>query len=55
VLAQQPLPGAQLDLPFPTMQFDTLGTCKLHAVVTNQGNRVLATSRSLGAAAASCG
>jgi len=36
VLAQQPLPGAQLDLPFPTMQFDTLGTCKLHAVVTNR-------------------
>jgi hypothetical protein len=36
VLAQQPLPGVQLDLPFPTMQFDTLGTCKLHAVVTNR-------------------
>jgi hypothetical protein len=35
-LAQQPLPGVQLDLPFPTMQFDTLGTCKLHAVVTNR-------------------
>ncbi len=35
-LAQQPLPGVQLDLPFPTMQFGTVGTCKLHAMVTNR-------------------
>lgn len=36
VLAQQPLPGVQLALPFPTMDFGGLGTCKLHAVVTNR-------------------
>jgi len=36
VLAQQPLPGMQLELPFQTMQFEGLGTCKLHAVVTNR-------------------
>jgi len=36
VLAQQPLPGVQLELPFPTMDFAALGTCKLHAVVTNR-------------------
>ena len=38
VLAQQPLPGAQLDLPFATMDFAGLGTCKLYAVVTNRQN-----------------
>jgi hypothetical protein len=36
VLVQQPLPGVQLELPFPTMDFAGLGTCKLHAVVTNR-------------------
>jgi hypothetical protein len=36
VLAQKPLPGVQLALPFPTMDFGGLGTCKLHAVVTNR-------------------
>lgn len=36
VLAQQPLPGTQLDLPFPTMNFRGVGVCKLHAVVTNR-------------------
>lgn len=35
VLAQQPLPGVELELPFPTMEFGGLGKCKLHAVVTN--------------------
>jgi len=35
-LVQQPLPGVQLELPFPTMDFGVLGTCKLHAVVTNR-------------------
>ena len=36
VLAQQPLPGVQLELPFPTMDFGARGTCKVHAVVTNR-------------------
>lgn len=36
VLAEQPLPGVQIELPFPTMDFGGLGTCKLHAVVTNR-------------------
>jgi len=35
-LAQQPLPGVSLQLPFPTMEIGTLGHCKLHAVVTNR-------------------
>lgn len=35
-LAQQPLPGVQADLPFATMEFDKLGHCKLHAIVTNR-------------------
>jgi hypothetical protein len=36
VLAQQPLPGAQLELPFPTIQFGKFGLCKVHAMVTNR-------------------
>lgn len=35
VLAQQPLPGVSLELPFPTMDFAAIGQCKLHAIVTN--------------------
>lgn len=36
LLAQQPLPGVDLQLPFPTMEIGTLGHFKLHAVVTNR-------------------
>jgi len=36
VLAQQPLPGVAMELPFPTMDFGGLGKCKLHAIVTNR-------------------
>lgn len=36
VLAQQTLPGVEVELPFPTMEFVGLGKCRLHAVVTNR-------------------
>lgn len=35
VLAQQPPPDIQLELPFPTQEFAGRGHCKVYAAVTN--------------------